>query len=424
MQRATAGLLPRFLWRTPLALVRPLSLAPLLAAMAPPPLLLAAGLLRGQREVRLSQPLHTSAIPPHLLPSSPILQLHVFAKVSKHDDFAKVLVADGLDAGDLKKAIVAELKLDAAPNRARLLLEVEGGAPVLLDSCKKLAAQGVEDGSKVVVEVLAPDVPPSPAPVVLKFREAVKGAPDQEFEQPFASAAQFDRFLASCTVSHMRPAADGKKVRRGGLDRIIQHVYSLDDAVLCGAATPGDYLRCENRAAQMQDDVSNLKSFRANLSSGFELLANRAISCNKDLQRLYGTLVPLNNGRCVQFFDVDGAFVECDGLIKNSKVVLLNEAKTSFHEKDVAKLKRSTAVKLGLILASPSDYTSKPDDVIEELEGLALVLVASGAGFTKEAEAACAEAGIHQLRHDGSGFECILATAPLTSAVSMTSAAA
>ena len=90
--------------------------------------------------------------------------LHVFAKTTaSHDEFSKVTVGDGADAGDLKKSIIAELKLDAAPNRVRLLREVEGGgAPVPLDSRKALAEQGVHEGSSVLIEVLPSPTPPLP----------------------------------------------------------------------------------------------------------------------------------------------------------------------------------------------------------------------------------------------------------------------
>ena len=94
-----------------------------------------------------------------------------------------MFVADGSDADDLKDAIVAELRLDAAPNRVRLLLEVgTGGAPVPLDSRKALAGQGVLEGSSVVVEVLALEVPSlvnsSPLPPPLAFaQEMVCGEP-------------------------------------------------------------------------------------------------------------------------------------------------------------------------------------------------------------------------------------------------------
>ena len=88
--------------------------------------------------------------------------LHVFVKTTaSHDEFSEVEVRDGADAGDLKNAVIAKLKLDAAPNRVRLLREAEGGgAPVPLDSRRALAGQGVLAGSSVLVEVLPPPALP------------------------------------------------------------------------------------------------------------------------------------------------------------------------------------------------------------------------------------------------------------------------
>ena len=82
--------------------------------------------------------------------------LHVFVKtMAGHDDFCKVEVGDGADAGDLKDAVIAKLKLEMAPTSVRLLREVEGGgAPVALDSRRALAGQGVVAGSSVLVEML------------------------------------------------------------------------------------------------------------------------------------------------------------------------------------------------------------------------------------------------------------------------------
>jgi hypothetical protein len=60
--------------------------------------------------------------------------LHVFAR-RPNANHTKVEVDDGADAGDLKKAVLAELRLDAPPDCVSLLREVEGGgAPAPLDS--------------------------------------------------------------------------------------------------------------------------------------------------------------------------------------------------------------------------------------------------------------------------------------------------
>ena len=78
---------------------------------------------------------------------------------------SKVFVADSADVSDLKDAVTAKLKMDIAPDRVSLLREVVGSAPVPLDSLKKLAEQGVGEGTCVLVEVMAP------APQLPTYRE-------------------------------------------------------------------------------------------------------------------------------------------------------------------------------------------------------------------------------------------------------------
>ena len=82
-----ASLLLRLAQRAPLARVA----LPLLAAYAPEAFSLRGARARG---------------------------LHVFARAGAHEDFCKVEVRDGADAGDLKKAVIAELQLGARAQRA------------------------------------------------------------------------------------------------------------------------------------------------------------------------------------------------------------------------------------------------------------------------------------------------------------------
>ena len=86
------------------------------------------------------------------------MQLRVFARRPNDESHAEVEVKDDASVAALQKAIIVNLKLDMSPNCVRLLREVEGGVPVLLDSRKKLADQGVFEGSTVVVEVTTPQV--------------------------------------------------------------------------------------------------------------------------------------------------------------------------------------------------------------------------------------------------------------------------
>ena len=202
------------------------------------------------------------------------------------------------------------------------------------------------------------------------------------------------------------------RTAKGG-DKHISIVIDLDEAVSV-STTAGDFLMLDDPATLLRDDVSNLTCFSTN---SFEELSNKAIAINKDLLKAYGGfLEPLNDGRGVTFFDDAGdVYVQCDGLVRNTEVVLLNEAKMHFHEEDVKKLRNVTAMKLNTIKAYPHLFTSDPEEIIEQLKGLKVVLIASGSSFTKKAEEDCEKAGIHRICQDGSGFSCTLASLTLAS---------
>ena len=234
-----------------------------------------------------------------------------------------------------------------------------------------------------------------------------KGREATKIIQHFTSAPDFHRFLVGRTLYHMRTAKGG--------DKYIAIVTDLDKAVSV-STTAGDFLMLDDPTTMLRDDVSNLKCFSMNVAGGFEELSNKAIAINKDLLKAYGGfLEPLNDGRGVTFYDYAGdVYVQCDGLVRNTEVVLLNEAKMHFHEEDVKEL-YFTAMKLNHIKAYPHLFTSDPEDIIEQLKGLKIVLIASGSSFTKKAEEDCEKAGIHRIRQDGSGFSCTLASLTLAS---------
>ncbi len=61
---------------------------------------------------------------------------------------------DNADVADAKKAIIAKLKLDVAPNLVRLFREKDGAATGdALDSRMKLDTVGISEGTSLVVEV-------------------------------------------------------------------------------------------------------------------------------------------------------------------------------------------------------------------------------------------------------------------------------
>ncbi len=92
------------------------------------------------------------------------MELHVFARTPT-TDYVSVEVGNEASVATLKGAIVAELKLDIALHRVRLLREVAGENPVLLDSRKSLMEEGVLDRSSVTVVEIAPMIPSSDQPV-------------------------------------------------------------------------------------------------------------------------------------------------------------------------------------------------------------------------------------------------------------------
>ena len=89
---------------------------------------------------------------PAASPPVPPTPPYVLARLSRSQSYTKVALAPGADADDLAKAVIAELKLGVAPSSVCLLREVEGGAPMPLKSLEKLAAQGISEGSRVLVE--------------------------------------------------------------------------------------------------------------------------------------------------------------------------------------------------------------------------------------------------------------------------------
>ena len=134
--------------------------------------------------------------------------LHVFARTTaSHDEFSKVEVGASADAGDLKDAVIAKLRLDVAPNRVRLLREVEGGgAPVPLDSRRGLAIQGVREGSCVVIVAVPPAAaaaapaaaptarPPPPLPLVFA-EQLLGGEPVMVASVPLARGCEAPFYL-------------------------------------------------------------------------------------------------------------------------------------------------------------------------------------------------------------------------------------
>ena len=122
--------------------------------------------------------------------------LRIFAR-RPTADHAEVQVNDGATVAAMKKAIIAELQLDAPPDCVRLLREVEGGgAPVPLDSRRALAEQGVLEGSCVVVELLPSPAPLPPALPLLTLDADPAATPHLEYRGALGRGGETSTFLA------------------------------------------------------------------------------------------------------------------------------------------------------------------------------------------------------------------------------------
>ena len=81
--------------------------------------------------------------------------LLVFARTGSSEDWSYVKVGRrDATVALLKGAVIGKLQLGVPPSRVRLLREVDGGAPVHLDSLKNVVEQGVGEGSRVIAEVM------------------------------------------------------------------------------------------------------------------------------------------------------------------------------------------------------------------------------------------------------------------------------
>lgn len=193
----------------------------------------------------------------------------------------------------------------------------------------------------------------------------------------------------------------------------IAIITDLDEA-LAAANVPDTYFALQDTGSLWRAEVTNLLGFRDNAATAFEMESTKALARDEQLLHTYGKLQLLNEGRSVTFFDVstNQPYLELDGVVVNTTVALINEAKSSLQKQHVDNLKDVKLEKLEQIIAKPHLYRSEPADVIDKLHGLNCVPVASGKIHSVDAKTACADKGVHLLESDGSGYRCMLHIAP------------
>lgn len=234
---------------------------------------------------------------------------------------------------------------------------------------------------------------------------------DTPITKTITSEADFDKFIANRKLVSVDIKAlnglSGKKSANISADSTQVDIKRLNEAVEAMGKLNTCLILLDD-AELTRNDVSNLKRNRDNAARAFAMESNKAIERDEQLRRTYGELKMLNDGLGVTFYDNNkDDFLEVDGLIVNTTVALINEAKTSLHENDV-KVMSSKLQKLQSILDKPHLYSSEPPGIINKLAKLRCIAVASGKNHNPKVKETCQVENVHLLETDGSGYRCTL----------------
>jgi len=210
--------------------------------------------------------------------------------------------------------------------------------------------------------------------------------------EKFESEKAFQDFVAGRKLQHQK-MQDGKVVKLGTMK-------SLGEAFKASQAE-GTYLFQGN---SLSEQVEDHEGFIKNHASGIELQTTRAIACDKSLQKLYGEMSVVNEGESVTFMLNGDKYLECDGLVKNTDTVLLNEAKATPTASHIDSLEKKVG-KLQKVLQDPHLYSSEPEGAIKELKGLVCVVpLLSGYYYQHVVQQAAVKKQMIPVRVDGKGY--------------------
>ena len=228
--------------------------------------------------------------------------------------------------------------------------------------------------------------PLSAAPVTLKFKT---GRASQLKPHIFSSAEDFAEFAKSGNVS---------LVSKDGFEKMA--VRSLEQA-LSGAE--GDYLRITSTPWEKIDTrMGNLEGHKENSTISHERVTTLGIASNPDFVAEFGPLTLVAEGESVTFFDhANKAVLEADGIVKNTHMLLLNDAKHTPTEDDARMLVNRTKTLVD-ILKNAAAYTSHPSYAIDQVAGINAVLpIISGYNFKPSVAHACRRENVRVFAPNG-----------------------
>jgi len=214
----------------------------------------------------------------------------------------------------------------------------------------------------------------------------------------FATNEDLKGFVATRDIWHM-------KRTEGRADERLSAITSLAEAV-SASQQDGTFLLLDNPADELREDLSVLKGGEKNRATGLEQQTTKTLVSDATFQREFGNLSLVNGGEPVEIRgtgDSNIAF-EVDGLVRNSKQLLLNSAKWTPTEGDVTEV-CDTASRLRQVLESLSDYETVPEGALAEVEGLTEVVpVLSGYCFAEGVKQKAKSRGVRCVHTDGKGF--------------------
>mmetsp|Transcript_16314 Transcript_16314/g.32230 ORF Transcript_16314/g.32230 Transcript_16314/m.32230 type:complete len:524 (-) Transcript_16314:97-1668(-) len=245
------------------------------------------------------------------------------------------------------------------------------------------------------------------APVFLEPVEITvwSDKPDNGLEdsvERFASEKEFLGFVAGSKLKHKEILEDGTFKTRSTIKSLPEAVNAskVQDTFLYTGYT-------------LDKRVQDLENTDDNRAEWLEQQTTRAIVRDESIRMEFGDVCLVNNGASVEFRKAGrkDKFLECDGLVKNTDTLILNEAKAKPVKDHIDTLvgKANKLVgkvdKLKMVLEEPDNYRSTPADAIDEIKGLKNVVpVLSGYLFEQVIQQSAREHSIRCMRPDGTGY--------------------
>uniref|UniRef100_A0A7S0YR23 Uncharacterized protein n=1 Tax=Hemiselmis tepida TaxID=464990 RepID=A0A7S0YR23_9CRYP len=302
-------------------------------------------------------------------------------------DFVKKQVNKEVFSADLKG--VAQSKLH--------VFDGEEGEVLKAGTLVKELQAGGDEANPLLVK----------APVFLEPVEITvwSDKPDNGLEdsvERFASEKEFLGFVAGSKLRHKEILEDGTFKTRSTIKSLPEAVNAskVQDTFLYTGYT-------------LDKRVQDLENTDDNRAEGLEQQTTRAIVRDESIRREFGDVCLVNNGASVVFRKAGhkDKFLECDGLVKNTDTLILNEAKAKPVKDHVDALVGKPDKVLGkvdklkMVLEAPGNYSSTPVDAIDEIEGLKNVVpVLSGYLFEQVIQQSAREHSIRCILPDGTGY--------------------